>query len=74
MHDHANQAIWQVPHEREDGAMLLSFHLKEDVPLRRILQFIDASQGLCDFDGVSFRGRLLLPNIYEVCQVIIGYS
>jgi len=54
-----------VPHEREDGAMLLSFHLKEDVPLRRNLQFIDASQGLCDFDGVSFRGRLLLPNIYE---------
>lgn len=59
-------SLEQVPYTTRKDATYVSFKFKKDVPLRTVLNFTDACQGFGTFNGVSLKGRLILPNIYKV--------
>jgi hypothetical protein len=46
-----------------ETARVVSFRVREDVTLKSIIQFVDATQG---FDGSDFWGKLIQPDVYSV--------
>lgn len=56
----------QFPHEVPEGAVVILFNLKSDVPLEWLLRFSDTLQGLPGLEGEAFQGVMVRPDVYQV--------